>query len=199
MSKQISAIDIEQLFYTDSLQAIESFDEGDLAELVTYNESTGKLTAGSGVVEILNVHQGTWTLEESEASQTFYKNQLTGSVYRASAKEMGEVSMSFTIGRYDYTTKAALLGGSVVTDGDSNAIGWQRARGIVEMHKCMIALTEDKQIVVFPYANFNTHEANTDGAIGLAVKATAMEPDSDEVASEYWYDASAVASGGSGS
>lgn len=182
MAKQFSGIDIEQIFYTESKQAAETFGAAEIKALVNY--VGGKLTAkDASVKEIKNVHQGTWTLEESEASQTFYKNQLTGSVYRASAKEMGEVSMGFTIGRYDYQTKADLLGGTATDN------SWTRSRGIVEIHKCMIALTEDKQVVVFPYANFNSHEANTDGAIGLAIKATAMEPDNDAVSSEIWLDA----------
>lgn len=138
--------------------------------------------------EITNVHQDTWQIEESESSQDSYKNQLTGSVYRMGVKTMGEVTYNFTIGRYDYETKQFLLGGTVIKNSGGDAIGWKRERGIVELKRGFIALTADDQYAVLPYANVNTREANTDGAIGLAVVATMMEPEVEAVASEYWFD-----------
>ena len=101
---------------------------------------------------------------------------------------MGDLVMSFTIGQYDYTTKKDLMGGTLI-DTDK---GWKRERGVVDIYKCMIALTEDNQYVVFPKATSITREANTDGAIGLAVSATALEPDNSDVSSEYWFDSSVV-------
>lgn len=104
---------------------------------------------------------------------------------------MGEVSFNWTIGKYDYFTKAEFLGGT------ATATSWKRPRGIVEIQKTLIALTEDNQYVVLPYANVRSREANTDGAIGLAVVGTMMEPDNEAVMPEYWFDMSEVTSAGS--
>ena len=140
--------------------------------------------------EITNVHQDTWTVDESEPTQDSYRNQLTGNIYRFGAKLMGEVTFNFTIGRYDYVTKKDLLGGDVINTDK----GWKRARGAVEIKKCLIALTEDDQYCVLPYANVVAREASTDGAVGLAVIGTAMEPETETIMPEYWFDASEVTS-----
>ena len=149
------------------------------------------LISGGDVTEITNVHQDTWTIDETEPTQDSYRNQLTGNIYRFGAKQMGEVTFNFTIGRYDYPTKAALLGGEAI----STDKGWKRARGVVDIKKCLIALTEDDQYCVLPYANVVAREASTDGAVGLAVVGTAMEPDNEAIMPEYWFDASEVTAG----
>lgn len=182
MSKQISAIDIKKLWYTDALS-----NSADVA--LTPSILKTKI---AGATEIKNVHQDTWTIDESEASQEKYKNQLTGSVYRVGSKEMGDVTFSFTIGRYDYETKAALMGGTVVTGSNDEAVGWSRARGVTDIKKMLIALTEDDVYCVLPYSNVESREANTDGAVGIAVVGTMMEPPSDNVDPEYWFDAETV-------
>lgn len=144
------------------------------------------LLKDAGTKEVKNIHQDTWTLEESEPSQDSYRNQLTGSVYRMGTKTMGEVTANFTIGQYDYPLKAEFLGGT------ATATSWKRARGIVEIRKVLIALTEDNQYCVLTNANINSHEANTDGAIGLAIVGTAMEPENEAISSEYWFDVEEV-------
>lgn len=145
--------------------------------------------------EVSNVHGETWAIEESEASRTPYKNQLTGKVYRENI-EMGDVKINFTIGAYDYQTKADLMGGEVIKGtgeaGKEPVVGWKRAEGKVSLHKCLIGLTEDDQWVVFPKASVTTRESNTDKAIGLAVSATQLEPGIKGVSSEYWFDDSEV-------
>lgn len=134
----------------------------------------------------MNIHQDTWTVEESESSQDSYRNQLTQAIYRMGSKTMGDVTFNWTIGQYDYHTKAEFLGGTATDK------SWKRARGIVEIHKCLIALTEDDQYCVLTKANINGHEGNTDGAVGIAIVGTAMEPENDKIASEYWFDKSEV-------
>ena len=175
---QLSAIDIKKLWYADS-DAITA----DLTGTALYT-----LISGDDVTEITNVHQDTWTIDETEPTQDSYRNQLSGNIYRFGAKQMGEVTFNFTIGRYDYPTKAALLGGEAINTDK----GWKRARGVVDIKKCLIALTEDDQYCVLPYANVVAREASTDGAVGLAVVATAMEPDNEAIMPEYWFDASEV-------
>ena len=175
---QISAIDIKKLWYAET-SAVTADLTGTL--LSTILESAKEIT---------NVHQDTWTIDESEPTQDSYRNQLTGNIYRFGAKQMGEVTFNFTIGRYDYVTKKDLLGGDVINTDK----GWKRARGAVEIKKCLIALTEDDQYCVLPYANVVAREASTDGAVGLAVIGTAMEPETETIMPEYWFDASEVAS-----
>lgn len=136
--------------------------------------------------EVKNVHQDTWSIEEGQPSQDGYRNQLTGSIYRMGTKTMGDVTFNFTIGQYDYPTKADLLGGT------ATAKSWKRPRGIVEIKKCLIGLTEDNQYCVLTYADVAANEANTDGAVGLAVVGTAMEPTNEAISSEYWFDSSEV-------
>ena len=177
-SVQISAIDIKKLWYAET-SAVTADLTGTL--LSTILESAKEIT---------NVHQDTWTIDESEPTQDSYRNQLTGNIYRFGAKQMGEVTFNFTIGRYDYVTKKDLLGGDVI-NADK---GWKRARGAVEIKKCLIALTEDDQYCVLPYANVVAREASTDGAVGLAVIGTAMEPETETIMPEYWFDASEVTS-----
>lgn len=175
-SKQISAVGIKKLYYTDVLQN-EPNTANDIKTLI------------ESATEVKNVHQDTWTLDEGENSQDSYRNQLTGAVYRMGTKTMGEIVVNFTIGRYEFQTKADLLGGTATNN------SWKRARGIVTIHKAIIALTEDDVYCVLPQCNLNTREANTDGAIGLAVAATAMEPDIETISPEIWIDADLVEEG----
>lgn len=99
---------------------------------------------------------------------------------------MGDVELKWTIGQYDYETKAFFLGGT------ATATSWKRARGIVKVQRGIIALTEDDQYCVIPLANIRANEANTDGAIGISITGTAMEPADNTIAPEYWFDASEV-------
>jgi hypothetical protein len=102
------------------------------------------------------------------------------------AKQMGDVTFNFTIGQYDYATKADFMGG---TGTDTT---WKRNRGVTVVEKFLIAQTEDDQYAVLPKANITTREAQTDNAVGLACVATMLEPDALEVAPEYWFDKSEV-------
>lgn len=99
---------------------------------------------------------------------------------------MGEVTMNFAIGQYDYETKAAFMGGT------GTETTWKRARGATNIEKCMVALTEDDQYCVFPKASIVARNAETDDAVAISVVATALEPDNTDVSSEYWFDASEV-------
>ncbi|CAJ0610611.1 unnamed protein product [Cylicocyclus nassatus] len=181
-STQLRGIDILKLWHFDPTAV-----SADLTP-----EALATLLKGEKVTEVKNVHQDTWNIEEGEASQDSYKNQLTGSVYRMGAKTMGDITIAFTIGQYDYETKQLLLGGDLIKDGEDNVVGWKRARGIVEIKRGVIALTEDGVYIVAPYCNFSAREQNQDGAIGLGVSATVLEPLSEGVHPEYWFDESAV-------
>lgn len=171
---KISAVDIKRLWYADT------------------NVITGALTGAmlktilENATEVKNVHQDTWSIEEEEATQESYKDQLSGLTYRRGAKTMGDVTYNWTIGQYDYKTKADLLGGK------ATGTSWVRDRSSVSIYKTVIALTEDDQYAVLPKAGISARQAQADGAVGLAVVATAVLPDNDEVAPEYWFDISEV-------
>ena len=171
----ITAVGIKKLFYgATSLITTDLTDES-LLDIIN----------GGELKEVTNVHQDTWSLEEAEPSKTGYKNQLTGNTYREDV-DMGDVTMNFTIGEYDHQTKADLMGGT------ATANSWKRSRGKVKIEKMFIALTEDNQYVVFPRASVIGRESNTDGAVGLAVAATALEPANVNVMSEYWFDTNEI-------
>ena len=176
MGKTITAVNIKKLWY------------GDTSKITA--KVTGAILAGMlpQLTEVKNVHQDTWTLEESEASKSPYKNQLTGLTYR-SDKEMGDVAMNFTLGEYDYQTKADLMGGT------ATETSWERASGKVTIEKALVGLTEDDQYIVIPRADISAREATTDKAVGLPVVGTELEPTVAGVAPEYWFDASVVVAG----
>ena len=169
----ITAVGIKRILYADT-DVVKTDLTG--AALKTIIESA---------TEITNVHGDTWSFEEADPSVTKHKNALTGGTYRID-KEMGDVAMNFTIGQYDYKTKADLMGG------DATEKNWKRARGVVNITKCLIAKTEDDQWIVFPNGTVVARTATTDKGIGLAVAGTAMEPTNPLIRSEYWFDDSEV-------
>lgn len=174
----ITAVGIKKLYYAET-----SAVTGDLtgAMLKTILE-TAK--------EVKNVHQDTWNIDEADPSITNYKNQLSKQTYRQT-KELGDVVMNFTIGQYDYDTKADLMGGEAIKR-TGESVGWKRARGNVNINNCLIAKTEDDVWIVFPKGSVVAREANTDGAIGIAVSGTSLEPENTDIAPEYWFDDSEV-------
>lgn len=173
-----SAIGIKKLYYGAVLAS-----SADAAAI----SSTGIATLISSMTEITNVHQDTWALEEGEPSQDSFKNQLTKSVYRMGDKQMGDLTIAFEVGQYDWTTKAALLGGEAITE-SSRIVGWKRAKGITDVKKSFLAITEDDVAFIFPKCNVLSSEGNTDGAISIKMSATVLEPEQDYLRSEYWFD-----------
>lgn len=171
----MNTVGIKRLLYADTSKVT-----GDLTPVMLKS-----IIDDPDTKEVTNVHQDTWSIAESEASVTRYKNQLTKKPYRQSA-ELGEVSMNFTIGEYDFETKKELMGGKTITQ-NGEVIGWKRSREYEEINKCLMALSEDSVWIVFPKGAVVTLEAETDGAVGLAVVGTAMEPENTAISSEYWY------------
>jgi hypothetical protein len=174
---KVSAVDIKELYY------------GDISLITTdlTAEALKTLLSNSELKKVANIHQDTWTIEEAEASQDSYKDQLSGLTYRRGSKTMGDLTFNWTIGRYDYETKADFIGGETIGEN-----GWKRSREAVEKNYLLIALTEDDQYCVLPEASIMAREAQTDGAIGIAVVGTMLIPQASEVSPEYWFDKSAV-------
>jgi hypothetical protein len=172
----LSAIDIKKLYYCAPAKVT-----GDLTAAMLKT-----ILADQATKEVKNVHQDTWNIEEQEASQDSYRNQLNGEVYRKGKKMMGDLNFNFTLGQYDYPTKADFLGGT------ASATSWKRARGAVDIHLCLIALTDDDQYCVLPYASIAAREATTDGAVGLPVVGSMVAPKETAIAPEYWFDKATV-------
>ena len=184
----ISAVGIKRILYADT-SAVKADITPDVAKTLIKAAITSK-------TEVKNVHGETWSIEESEASVTPYKNQLTGQAYRYDTTP-GELTPTFSIGQYDYLTKAALMGGEIVKKGGSGTdkdtpVGWKRAIDKVVIHKTLFCLTEDDVWFIFPNCQIVTREANTDKAIALAVKGLVQTPTIDGVSSEYNFDETEV-------
>ena len=180
----ISAVGIKRILYADA-SAVK-------ADITPESAKTLIKAAITAKAEVKNVHGETWTIEESEASVTPYKNQLTGQAYRYDTTQ-GELTPQFSIGQYDYATKAALMGGEIVKKGGAgadkdNPVGWKRSNDKVVIKKVLFCLTEDDVWFIFPNCQIVTREANTDKAIALAVKGLVQTPTVDGVSSEYNFD-----------
>ena len=177
---KISAVGIKKIFYAD-ISVISN-------DLTAATASTIIKAAKTAKNEVLNVHGDTWNIEESEASVTPYKNQLTGQAYRYDTTQ-GEITPQFSIGQYDYAAKAALMGGEVVKKGGAgadkdNIVGWKRSTNKVVIKKALFCLTEDDVWFIFPNCQIVAREANTDKAIAIAVKGLVQTPTVDGVSPE---------------
>lgn len=184
---QISAVGIKKIFYGEIT---------DITKPITQDEATKLIKAAKKAGnEVQNVHQDTWNLEESEASVNGYKNQLNGQTYRSETTP-GELTPSFSIGQYDYETKAKFMGGKVIkgtaSGGDAPVIGWERSNEKVEIFKALYCLTEDDVWFIFPKAQIVSREANTDKAIAIGVKGLVQTPTVNGVSMEYNFDESAI-------
>lgn len=174
----ITAVEIDELYYAEPIASVADKTSGLTgAEVAT-------ILKDAKTKQIPNVHGDTFQYEESEASVTRYKNALTGEYYRETS-EPGEVKLNFTIGEYDFATKADLQGGKATDK------SWERGKH-KPIHKCIIGKTKDGVYVVFPKAAINGRGANTDKAIGLAVSASPLTTGVDGLASEKWFDAEDV-------
>jgi hypothetical protein len=147
------------------------------------------ITAGNTVD---NVHQDTWNLNEDKSSPTPYKNQLTGLPYRFDHIDQGNVVPSFTVGKYDYALKAALIGGNVIKDDKGNAVGWSRPLTKEDVHRALFCLTDDGIWFIFTNCLLIAVEGTTDKAIGISVEGYMQQPDVAGVSAEYNFDESAV-------
>lgn len=185
---KISAVGIKKIFYAD-ISVIKN-------DLTSAGASTIIKAAKTAKNEVMNVHGETWNIEESEASVTPYKNQLTGQAYRYDTTQ-GEITPQFSIGQYDYVAKAALMGGEVIKKGGAGSdkddiVGWKRSNDKVVIKKALFCLTEDDVWFIFPNCQIVAREANTDKAIAIAVKGLVQTPVVDGVSSEYNFDESEV-------
>ena len=111
----ITAVYIDELYYTDPITTVADKSKG------LTGAEVAAILKDAKTKQVQNIHGETFQYEESESSSTKHKNQLTGEDYREDTVP-GEVKINFTIGEYDYVTKADLQGG-VATDKS-----WERGK-----------------------------------------------------------------------
>lgn len=184
----ISAVGIKRILFADT-----SVVTADITPEIAKTLIQAAITAKD---EVSNVHGETWQIEESEASVSGYTNQLNGQKYRYDTTP-GDITPSFSIGQYDWKTKAAMMGGEVVKKGGSsedkdNVVGWKRATNKVVINKALFCLTDDDVWFIFPNCQIVAREANTDKAIAIAVKGLVQTSKIVGVSSEYNYDEAEV-------
>lgn len=185
---QITAVGIKKILYADTSKITADL-TADLAKTLIKAAITAK-------GEVRNVHGETWNVEESEASVNGYKNQLNGQTYRYETTP-GDMSVSFTIGQYEYATKAALMGGTPIKKGGAgadkdNIVGWKRSNEKVVIKKALFCLTNDDVWLIFTNTQITAREANTDKAIAIGVKALVQTPEVAGVSAEYNFDEAEV-------
>lgn len=178
----ISAVGIKKILFAETSVVTQ-----DITPVIAKALITAAITAKN---EVLNVHGETWQIEESEASVSGYKNQLNGQNYRYDTTP-GDLSPSFSIGQYDWKTKAAMMGGTVIEQ-DGEAVGWKRPLDKMTIKKALFCLTDDNVWFIFPNAQIVAREANTDKAIAIAVKGLIQTPEVLGVSSEYNFEEGVV-------
>ena len=169
-------IGIKKLWYTDPLSAAPT--------------QSGIATLIQGATEVKNVHQDTWGYNQGDPEVTDYINELTGKTYYRDKQDEGEKTINFTMGEYDYQTKADLQGGEVISEGSKPApVGWKAPTTPSFVNKAIIALTKTNSYIIFTNASIVGRGDQQQKAIGLGVTAVAMESETDGISDEYWFDA----------
>jgi hypothetical protein len=138
--------------------------------------------ADGATKEITNVHATTWTYETDDPTRTDYINQLSGSAYYTDF-EPGGTNVNFSIGQYDYQTKADLQGGT------ATATSWVAPLSQGVINKAFLALTKDDTYIFFPKAAITARAGMVeDKLIGLLFSASPNDPGVAGMASEIWCD-----------
>lgn len=151
-------------------------------------------TLVQGMTEITNVHEGTWGYSHDDPNVTEYINELTGQPYYRDKTNLGARTITFTLGVYDFATKAALQGGTVITKGGSGAdkddpIGWKSSGALENVNKCIVAKTKTGNWIVFSNASIVAKGDQQEKNIGLGITAVCMENENNGVQAEYMFEA----------
>jgi hypothetical protein len=170
-----SFIGIKRIWYGTPITAIADADDG-----LTSAEVLAKI-AEVTTKEVKNVHQDTWGYEEADPTILELKNMLSRGPYYRDAEEMGVPTISFTLGEYEYETKAAFQGGKFTAD------TWERPfiPDLVEM--CIIAMARTGELIVYPRASVIGKGNYVDTNIGVGVTAVPLETGVEGLSSEKWF------------
>lgn len=169
-------ISLKQLWYGNVLESAPTYDG--MANLV------------SNMTEITNVHQDTWSYEESDPEKTEYVNELSGQNYYVDWTKQSIPTIKFTLGEYQYEQKAALQGGSVITTGSGNdvtTIGWKKPLTLDVVYKSIVALSKTGTYIVFPKAQITAKGDVQEKNIGLGIEALCVETGDPNIHPEYWF------------
>lgn len=147
----------------------------------------GVATLIAASTEIKNVHQDTWGYQQGDPNVTDYINELTGKTYYRDKVDEGEKTINFTMGEYDFSTKKALQGGTVIEE-SGTAVGWKAPINPELINKSIIALTKTNSYIIFTNASIVGKGDQQQKAVGLGVVATAQESEVDGISDEYWFD-----------
>jgi hypothetical protein len=170
-----SFIGIRRLFYAPVIESIADPGDGLTADEVETILGTGTTK------QVTNVHQDTWGYEESDPTIAEYLNELSGRPYYRDAETQSIPTISFTIGEYEYATKAAFQGGVATTN------TWERPDrpGLIEL--CIIAQAKTGEVIVYPRASIVGKGNYVDKNIGVGVTAVPIETGVEGLAPEKWF------------
>jgi hypothetical protein len=172
--------DIARILYADPIGSVASPSAG-----LTGTEVKAVID-DADTKEIVNVHGDTWAYEEEEGTVNPYRNQLNGNTYYNDFQP-GATNASFSVGQYDYDTKADLQGGT------ATATSWERPKVSKIIYKCVIAVTKDDTYIVFPKAQITARGGMIESKlIGLMLNATPVETGVTGLAPEKWFNSSAI-------
>jgi hypothetical protein len=173
-------VDIAQIFYAEPVASIASPSGLTGAEVKS-------LIGDTNTKQVINVHGDTWAYEEEEGTANPFRNQLNGSTYY-NDYQPGATRVSFSIGQYDYATKAALQGGT------ATATSWERPKASKIIYKSVVAVTKDNTYIVFPKAQIVARGGMIeDKLIGLLLSATPVETGIEGLSPEKWFDEAEIA------
>lgn len=164
-------IGIKQLWYGDPMTT-------------PISSASDVATLTNSMTEITNVHQGTWGYSQDDPSVTDYINELTGQPYYRDKETLGNRTITFTLGVFDFATKAALQGGS--TTGLTK--GWQSSGALENVNKCIVAKTKTDNWIVFSNASIVAKGDQQEKNIGLGIIAVCMENETTGVEAEYMFE-----------
>jgi hypothetical protein len=175
-----SIVDIARILYADPVASIASATTG------LTGAEVKDIIGDADTKEVANVHGDTWSYEEEEGTTNPFRNQLNGNTYY-NDYQPGSTKVSFSIGQYDYATKAALQGGT------ATATSWERPKTSSIIYKCVIAITKDDTCLVFPKAQIVARGGMIESKlIGLVLSATPVETGVNGLAPEKWFDSSEI-------
>ena len=182
---EISGIGVKKIYYGPALSTVATpYVDSDTTTGLSPAELKAFL-ADAETKQVQNVHEDNWNYEKALPSKTYYKNKLTGKNYRGSTDDPGSSVITFSIGKYDFETKAALEGGTAGT------VKYSAPDQYMPLSLTLVALTEDGCYIVYPKADIVAGGVTTDDAVAISVQATALEPDAG-FESEAWILKSAV-------
>ena len=173
-------IGIKRLWYGPELTKAQ-------ADSLTGPEAVKSLVSADAFTEIKNVHDGTWGYSQDDPSVTDYINELTGKPYYRDKTSDGARTINFTLGVYNFSDKAALQGGSVISDGGKE-VGWKSDGALENIEKCIVAMTKTGNYIIFSDASIVAKGDQQEKNIGLGITAVCMESETTGVEAEYMFE-----------